>query len=238
MLFSCLVDDIVMHKSLSELDLPDISYTNIKVELPNHARLIYDTMKKEMAVEFEKGYITAESAAVKTSKLSQIANGALYDNEGNVVHIHDKKLDALLELRESLQGRQLLVAYIFNHDLARLQAAFPGVPHIGGGVSGEALNAVATKWNKGEISLLFVQPQAAGHGLNLQKGNCSNVCWYGIPADLEIYDQLNRRVYRQGVKGDVIIHHIIAKHTIDSHILRALKEKDRIQQCLLDAVLK
>lgn len=232
------IDDIVMHKSLSELDLPDISYTRIPVELPSFARELYDAMKKKMAIEVEMGLITAANAGVKTIKLGQLANGAIYDDTGKVMQIHSAKIDALSELKESLQGGQLLVAYMFNHDLSRLKAAFPNTPHIGSGTTGDELRKIIAQWNSGKLEMLFVQPRAAGHGLNLQKGNCSNVCWFGVTEDLEVYDQLNRRIYRQGVKGDVMVHHIIANNTRDEQVMQILTDKDASQNRLLEAVLK
>lgn len=226
------VDDIIMHKALSELNMPDKIDNFIEVQLSNMQ--LYNELKKEMLIDIGGHEITAVNAAALCSKLKQFANGIIYKDGKAPETLHNDKLNALSELVDTLAGRPLLVAYEFLHELKLLKDHF-GAPHIGGGVSGKE---IVDKWNKGEIPVLLVQPMAAGHGLNLQDGGCCDVCWFSNTYDAELYDQLNARVYRQGVKNNVTIHHIVAKGTIDEHIIKTRSNKIKLQDLLLDSLLK
>jgi hypothetical protein len=195
--------------------------------------------------EYEDAVI-APNAAVAGGKCRQIANGALYTGPQSGylgvqatgapwVALHDAKINALVDLVEQLQGNPLLVAYEFKHDADRiLKAVGENTPIIGGGTSAAKSNEYIQGFNEGRIPVLVGHPASMGHGLNLQ-GSCHHVCWFGIPWNLEHYDQLIRRVYRQGQKAEhVFVYHIVAKDTLDGHVLKTLGEKDRTQKDLVD----
>lgn len=229
------------------LQLPQVIPNTIEIELPEEARRVYDELEEEMFTVLEGGHeVVAVSAGVLTMKVSQVANGGLYYGEGELGEkqrrlakvLHEEKTDALEQLVDELQGSPLLVAYEFQHDLARLQKRFgKDVPYIGGGVTDKAAARIEADWNAGDIPLLFGHPAAMGHGLNFQEGNCAHVAWYSIIWDFELYDQFNRRVRRQGNSAKrVFIHHIVAKDTVDEVKLGVLGWKHRTQKKLLDAL--
>ena len=158
-----------------------------------------------------------------------MANGAVYDEDHGIHSIHSRKLDALEDLIEAANGKPVLVAYWFKHDLERIQKRFPMAREIRS--SGDI-----AEWNAGKILIAVVHPASAGHGLNLQAGG-STLIWFGLTWSLELYQQTNARLWRQGQQAEtVVIHHIIAKDTIDDNILRALRSKDHTQSALIDAV--
>lgn len=233
------IDDIVMHKSKDELDLPPILYNNIYVELPPEVKVRYTNVKDDAEAELdEESPIFSINAAAKASKLKQIANGNVYyseletpDNKRSL-NLHNEKIDAVRNLVEDLNGQPLLVVYEFLHDLEELQKAFPGAPKLIDAKT--SLRAVSDKWNRGEIPIMFIQPKSAGHGLNLQYGGCQDVVWFSLTFDLELYIQTNDRVYRQGIKKSVTIHHIIAKNTIDERVMSIVEGKDTFQNILLE----
>lgn len=233
------INDIVMHKSTDELELPEKLYNTILVQLPTTALKLYKEIKNDFISQIEdETLITAMNAASQASKLKQIANGMLYNDDKEGVNIHDEKLSALEELVDSLGGRPLLVVYEFNHDLHKLQSTFKNAPRIGGGVTGKELESIVERWNKGQLPVLLIQPKAGGHGLNMQDGGCHDIVWYSITFDLELYEQVNARVHRQGVKNTVTIHHIVAESTVDKKIMRVLEGKAKLQDALLDSLLK
>lgn len=234
------VDDIIMHKSNDELDLPDKTNNYITILLPKPVRTMYNDMLESYITELEgtEVKLKALNATARASNLKQMANGIVYGEEKIPVNVHDEKLMALDELVDTLAGKPLLVAYEYNHDLEKLKYHFNNPPHIGGGVSGDELSRIVAKWNRGLIPILLVQPQAGGHGLNLQEGNCCDICWYSITFDLELYMQLNARIHRQGVKSAVTIHHIVAKDTVDERVVKALEGKSTMQDALLNYLLK
>jgi SNF2 family DNA or RNA helicase len=150
--------------------------------------------------------------------------------------VHNAKIEALKDLVDELGGKPLLVLYEFRHDQERLAAAFPDSTTLGSGTAPKTLEAIVSRFNRGEIPILFGHPASMGHGLNLQ-GSCHHVIWFGIPWNLEHYDQTIARVYRQGQKADhVFIYHLIAKGTLDEKVSKVLKDKDKVQQTLLDAL--
>jgi len=178
---------------------------------------------------FEQLTIDAKNASVLCGKLAQMANGAVYTDNGQVAHIHDRKLDALEDLIESAGGNPLLVAYWFQHDLRRLKERFPDLRVLR---SSEDIR----DWNAGKIPLAAIHPASAGHGLNLQAGG-STLVWFGLTWSLELYQQTNARLWRQGQKAEtVVIHHLVTEGTIDERILQALKGKDQSQDRLIEAV--
>jgi len=223
--------------ALDHLDLPELTYNNIIIDLPEAARKIYDDFEKKLTIELLAGEITAVNAAVAVMKGQQIANGGSYlDGEDRQsVHIHDAKTEAVIELVEELSGQPCIIGYHFQHDLERLQKVFPNAPVIGSGVIGTKLDEIITKWNAGEIPVLLAHPMSAGHGLNLQ-GAGHAVIWYSLTWSLEVYEQFIRRLWRQGQKNHIVVHHIIAKKTVDHAIMSAIQKKDKTQQNLLNAV--
>ena len=227
--------------ALDHLDLPELTYNNVYVELPPAARKMYKAFEDNLTIELAAGNVTAVNAAVAVMKGQQIANGGSYLDVDNAnatktsIHLHDAKTEAVLELVEGLCGQPCIIGYHFAHDLERLQAAFPYAPVIGSGVIGAKLDKIINAWNAGEIPVLLAHPMSAGHGLNLQ-GSGHAVIWYSLTWSLEIYEQFIRRLWRQGQRNHIVVHHVIAKDTIDEAILQAVKRKDKTQQKLLDAV--
>lgn len=233
------VDDIIIHKDKSELDLPPLVNNTIQVTLPPSVQKHYTTMRNHSIIELQDNDgIVAVNAAAKTMALKQIANGASYTEMGEVEQFHSEKVTALLELVDSLAGNPLLVIYEFNHDLARLKGALDNPPHIGGGLPPKLLSETISNWNSGNVPVLLLQPQAGGMGLNLQSGGCTDICWYSITFDAELYEQAIARIWRQGVSGSVTVHHIVASQTIDEYILKVLQAKQNVQQALLNYLTK
>lgn len=233
------IDDLVMHKSHNELNLPERLNNIIEVELGKQTMISYKAMKDHFAAELEdvEDEVFALNAAAKAMKLKQIANGMVYDNDKQPVFVHNEKLNAAEELVESLSGSPLMIVYEYLHDLKVLKDTF-NAPHIGGGISGKELDKIVADWNKGRIPVLLYQCSAASHGLNLQDGGCSDVLWYSLTFDLEAYEQVNKRVHRQGVKNSVTIHHLVAKGTVDEKIMTVLEQKNKLQSSLLEYFLK
>lgn len=218
------------------LTLPPLIMNEVKVFLPEKARRIYNQMEAQLLAAVENDLIVAANAAAASGKCRQIANGGIYHEGGEeVTDIHEAKLDAVEEIVESLQGKPALVAYEFAHDLARLTKRFPDAPFIGGGVSSQRFREIEAAWNRGDLPVLFAQPQSVAHGLNLQ-GTEGTVIWHSLTWNLEDYEQFIRRVWRQGQKHKVIVHHIVAEKTVDEVIMKTLKQKDRNQQRLLGAL--
>ena len=182
-----------------------------------------------MILPFADGDIDASTAASLSTKLHQMANGAVYDENGKVKHIHDRKIEALEDLVEAANGKPVLIAYWFKHDLERITSTAK--------FTARHLNTAQDfkDWNDGKIPVALIHPASAGHGLNLQSGG-STLVWFGLTWSLEFYQQTNARLYRQGQKESVVIHHIITKGTVDEKVLRDLNSKDRTQNSLLEAV--
>ena len=230
-------DKVLRMAALDHLDLPDLAYNTIRIELPPNARKMYDSFEADLTVKLEGGEVTAANAAVAVMKGQQIANGGSYlDGEGrHTLHVHDAKTDAVAELVEELSGQPCIIGYHFQHDLERLKKAFPHAPVIGSGVVGSRLDKIIMDWNTGQLPVLLAHPMSAGHGLNLQ-GAGHAVIWYSLTWSLEVYEQFIRRIWRQGQKNNVMVHHIVAADTIDEAIMSAVKRKDKTQQKLLNAV--
>ena len=220
------------------LTLPPLIYNEVPVTMTKAERKLYDQFVTDSVlpllcgeastVEDMDSAIVGSTAAVASGKLLQLANGACYDDNGDVFELHEHKLDALSEIVEAAQGQPVLVFYSYKHDLYRLRKRFPEGKEI---VTSEQITA----WNNGDIPILFVHPASAGHGLNLQEGG-HIIVWYGLPWSLELYQQANARLYRQGQEQSVIIHHIITDGTIDTKVLNALQDKDNTQRALLEAL--
>lgn len=222
----CLVLDRKEH-----LDMPDLMFNNIPVDLPAEAMQVYRRMEDELVALLEEGNIIAANAAVATSKCRQIANGALYREDHSWSIVHSEKLDALGDLIEQMSGEPLLVAYEFKFDLERIQERFK-VPALGQGSMKQDQDLIMA-WNAGRIPVLLGHPASISLGLNLQ-GACSNMCWYGLTWNLEQYLQTIDRIYRQGQKSaNVIVHRIIAKNTLDERVLQVLDAKEKSQDSFL-----
>lgn len=223
------ISDITISMSaLDHLRMPELIVNEVEVEMNPHERRKYDSLKQEMVMEIPDGVITAANAASLTNKLCQMANGRIYDEDKNIIHIHDRKLDALEDIIESANGQPVLVAYWFKHDLDAIKERFK--------VREIKTSADIVDWNDKKIPVAVIHPASAGHGLNLQSGG-NILVWYGLTWSLELYQQTNARLWRQGQTfGTVVIQHIVCKDTVDGNILKALKAKNTTQSALIDAV--
>lgn len=221
------------------VELPERVFNTVWVNLDRSERKLYDQLQRDKILPLLRGEVTtdpeydsaivADQAAQLSGKLLQMANGAVYDENGDVVHIHDQKLDALEEIVEATHGEPLLVFYNYRHDLDRIRERFPQAKTLFD--SEEMIRA----WNRGEIPMLLCHPASAGHGLNLQFGG-HIIVWFGLNWSLELYQQANARLHRMGQERGVVIHHIAAKDTLDERVLAALEGKGATQQALLDAL--
>lgn len=230
---SDLIKDICISMSAEDyLKMPDKLMYYDRVKLSDKDFKAYKTFEREQVLEFiESGEtITAASAAALSNKLQQFANGAMYDADRKVLQLHDEKIEKLKELVEAANGQPVLVAYSFRHDLDKIMEALKEYKPV----KLEKPEQVAD-WNAGKINVLVTHPASAGHGLNLQKGGHIMI-WYGLTWALELYQQFNARLYRQGQKKPVSIHHIIATDTVDEKIIKSLDGKDTTQRSLMDAI--
>lgn len=221
-------DMTISMKSTDHLKMPELVSSRYEVKLSEAEAQRYEDLKQELILQLPEGEVTAANAASLTGKLVQLANGAIYSDDGDTVEFHDRKLDALEDIIEAANGKPLLVAYWFKHDLQRIKQRFE-VREI------KSSKDIAD-WNKGNIPVAVIHPASAGHGLNLQAGG-STLIWFGLTWSLELYQQTNARLWRQGqTAGTVVIQHIITKGTIDERILKALSLKELTQNSLIDAV--
>lgn len=226
-------DITISMKAVEHLKMPDLISTEYPVFLDERERNAYDDMKKDLILNIPEHEITAANAAALSGKLSQMANGAVYADDETIIHIHDRKLDALEDIIESANGNPILVAYWFKHDLDRITDRLKKikVPY-----EKIASSKSIEKWNKGEIPVGLIHPASAGHGLNLQAGG-NHLVWFGLTWSLELYQQTNARLWRQGQKfGTVVIQHIITKESIDEKVMKALIYKESKQTALISAV--
>lgn len=224
------LEDVVLTMTAEDyLDMPERIDTSVPVRLPAKARTLYDRLEKEFMIELESEDITALSAAALANKLLQVCNGFAYDEEGSSHDLHSAKLDALADIVEDNTGENLLIAYNYKTDLARLQERFPQAVVLD--KEGEAI----AEWNAGRVPLLLAHPASAGHGLNLQAGG-STIVWYGLNWSLELYEQFNGRLHRQGQERTVKVVHLVAEGCIDEKVMKAIQGKARTQQDLIDAL--
>ena len=226
-------DITISMRATDYLDMPELVNSEYVVQLSDSEKEKYTELKKELILELPDGEITAANSASLSNKLSQMANGAIYDDNGETVNIHDRKLDALEDIIETANGKPVLVAYWFKHDLERIQKRLKKlhIPHS----TMDKPDSIR-RWNKGEIPVALIHPASAGHGLNLQSGG-SCLVWFGLIWSLELYQQTVARLWRQGQQSaTVVIQHIITKGTVDERMMKALQEKDETQSALLDAV--
>lgn len=226
-------DITISMKTADHLKMPKLVNTKYMVHLSEKEKKKYEDMKAELVLALPEGEITAANAASLSGKLSQMANGAVYADDESILSIHERKLDALEDIIEAANGKTVLVAYWFKHDLMRIEERLKSKD-----IPFEKLDSDASikKWNKGELPVALIHPASAGHGLNLQSGG-STLVWFGITWSLELYQQTVARLYRQGQsEGTVTNIHILAKDTVDERIMKALQEKDSTQSALIDAV--
>ena len=220
-------DITISMKATDHLKMPELVMNTHTVELSDDEREHYDELKQTLVLQLPEKEITVANAAALTGKLLQMANGAIYDDDGDHIHIHDRKLDALEDLIEGVNGKPVLVAYWFKHDLERIKSRFK--------VREIKSSSNIREWNAGKIPVAVIHPASAGHGLNLQTGG-STLIWFGLTWSLELYQQTNARLWRQGQQDTVVIHHIITDDTVDGRVLKALQSKEKIQDSLIAAV--
>lgn len=222
-----LADMTISMKSTEYLKMPELILNDIEINLDEEDQIKYKKFKKEMVMTIQEKEIDAINAASLSNKLIQLANGSIYDEDKKFYEVHNKKLDKLEEIIESANGKPVLVAYWFKADKERIEKRFK---------VREIKTADDIKqWNMGMINLALIHPASAGHGLNLQSGG-STLVWFSLTWSLELYQQTNARLYRQGQKDTVVIHHLITKNTIDEDIMKSLKRKDKTQEALMRAV--
>ena len=221
-------DITISMRSADYLKMPECVMNTVPVKLDSTEFEVYEEMESKMVTELDGVEIDAVNAAALTGKLCQLANGAIYTPDGNTVFFHERKLDALEDLIEGATGKPVLVAYWYKHDLARIQERFK--------VRELKSSKDITDWNAGKIPVAVIHPASAGHGLNLQAGG-STLIWFGLTWSLELYQQTNARLWRQGQQAEtVVIHHIITRGTVDEDVMQSLSEKDRSQAALMRAV--
>lgn len=227
------ISDIsVSMKSKDYLNMPERIEANHYVEMDPKEKRLYDKMKDQLLVTLDGETIDASNAAVLSGKLMQMANGAIYNNQKEVKVIHDKKLLMLADLIEQANGQNVLIAYWYKHDLSRI---LDYLKELGYAPREIRTDTDITDWNAGRIPIGLISPASAGHGLNIQKGG-HILIWFSLVWSLEMYQQTNSRLWRQGQKEVVTIHHILTKDTIDEQIQKALSRKETTQSSLIDAV--
>lgn len=222
-----LADMTISMKSTEYLKMPELILNELEINLDEEDQTKYKKFKKEMVMTIQEKEIDAINAASLSNKLIQLANGSIYDEDKKFYEVHNKKLDKLEEIIESANGKPVLVAYWFKADKERIEKRFK--------VREIKIADDIKQWNKGMIDLALIHPASAGHGLNLQSGG-STLVWFSLTWSLELYQQTNARLYRQGQKDTVVIHHLITKNTIDEDIMKSLKRKDKTQEALMRAV--
>ena len=226
-IYNLISDICISMKAEDYLSMPECLYHRVEVRMDEKEEKLYRQMEKDMLLPFEDGDVDAVNAAALSGKLLQMANGAVYDENHKVRHIHDKKLDALEDLIEAANGKPVLVAYWYQHDLDRIVERFKAVPLKAAGD--------IRKWKEGKIPVAAIHPASAGHGLNIQDGG-HILIWFGLTWSLELYMQCNARLWRQGQRETVMIYHIINKGTLDEDAMRSLEQKDCGQSAIIDAV--
>lgn len=227
-IYNLISDITISMKAEHHLKMPDIIFNQYPVYMTPNEHSVYTGFKEEMVQKFKDEEIDAVNAGVLSGKLLQLANGAIYDDQCVVHRIHNHKLDALEDIIEASNGKPLLVAYWFKFDLDCIKERFPEAVEL-------KKPEDFARWNRGEIEVALIHPASAGHGLNLQRGG-STIVWYGLTWSLELYQQTNARLYRQGQQDTVVVIHIITAGTIDQDVLEALQKKERTQDLLIAAV--
>ena len=231
-IYSRISDISVSMKALDYLDMPECVMVNHQVDMDRAEKEAYERMKEELIVRLDGDEIDAANAAVLSGKLLQMANGAIYNDNKEMKILHDKKLEELADLIEQANGQNVLVAYWYQHDHSRIRGY---LKKLGYEPRDLKTDADIADWNAGKIQVGLISPASAGHGLNIQKGG-HILIWFSLIWSLEMYQQTNARLWRQGQKEVVTIHHILTRNTVDADVLNALKHKDTTQQKLISAV--
>lgn len=235
---ACLAPRVFYAHDKDYLQLPELIEKDVEVELPPQARAAYDQMENTLRLDFQAGKVTAVNTAVASMKCRQLANGGVYLNDHSWEHVHQAKVDAVVDLIEELSGQPTLITYDFLHDLERLkQALGKDTPHIGkGGVKPAQLPALIRAWNRGEVPYILVSPSSLAHGVDGLQHAGRAVIWHSLTYNFEDYDQLIRRLRRSGQEERVLVAHIIAKNTVDHAIMATLRRKDKLQGNLFMAL--
>lgn len=232
-IYNRISDICISMKAEDYLELPELVYNDIPVMLDPAAQKAYDRLERDTLLQVDdETVITAGTAATLRGKLLQLCNGAVYDEEENVVTVHDCKIKALLETVEQLNGQHAVICYNFRHDLARLQEALKATPLRVAVYEGKKQEE---EWNAGQIDLLLVQPASCGYGLNLQEGG-HHIIWFGLNDSLELYQQTNKRLHRQGQPFPVIVHHLLVQGGTDEDVIKSLSGKADVQDSFLEAL--
>ena len=229
-IYEKLSDICVSMKAEDYLKLPERINNIIPIHLPKKAKEKYDQLERDLLLPLKDSDIVANTAGVLANKLLQMSNGAVYDENGDVKEIHNAKLKALEDTIEAANGKPVLIFYSYKHDLDRIKKHLKRDDLTVLDTSEDVKN-----WNEGKIPIMLAHPASAGHGLNLQAGG-NIIIWFGLTWSLELYSQANARLYRQGQKQNVIIHHLVAKDTMDEDVIKALEGKEVGQEALLNAV--
>jgi SNF2 family DNA or RNA helicase len=232
-IYQAIEDITISMKASDHIKMPELVSTEYRVALDDDERAVYEKLRKDLVLDSSGGQVTAANAASLSGKLLQLANGAVYTDEGNTIALHERKLDALEDLIEAANGQSVLVAYWFKHDLQRIAGRLEKL-----GVSFSTLDTSDSlvRWNKGELQVALIHPASAGHGLNLQGGG-SFLVWFGLTWSLELYQQTVARLWRQGQQSEtVVVRHIITDKTIDERIMQVLSGKAQTQAALIEAV--
>lgn len=232
MIYNRISDITISMKAKDYLHMPDCLSLNHMVEMDTQEKALYDRMKTDLILPLEDADIDAANAAALSNKLLQMANGAVYDEEGRARVIHDRKLEMLEDLIESANGQNVLISYWFKHDRDRIINHLSSLGYHPRDIKS---SQDIKDWNDGKIPVALIHPASAGHGLNIQAGG-HILIWFGLTWSLELYQQTNARLWRQGQKNVVTIHHILTKGTVDENVMRALENKETTQDKLIEAV--
>lgn len=226
-------DITISMKALDHLKMPELIENRYPVYMDDGEKQQYESMKKDLILPYlENEAITAANAAALSGKLCQMANGAVYSDEGSVVHIHDRKLDALEDIIEAAQG-PILLCYWFKHDLERITKKLDELKVEYARISSDGSIRM---WNEGKFQVGLIHPASAGHGLNLQAGG-NHIVWFGLTWSLELLEQSNARLWRQGQRAEtVVVQYLVTAGTIDERILDVISKKEKDQNALIDAV--
>jgi SNF2 family DNA or RNA helicase len=232
---------VIRLDAADHIRVPEVVTNDVWVDLPERVMREYRKLLRELVMELESGEIVvAANASSKYLLARQLANGGAYEatDNGRVTHhVHNAKTVALEDVIEECHGKPLICFYQFRHDLQRLKKKFSDAESIHGGMNARRSADIIQRWNHNKIKLLLCQPQSMGHGLNLQHGTCADICWFGLPDSLEVYQQANARLDRQGQTAKQLrIHRLLANGTVDQVIRQRIESKDANQQSLLDAL--
>ena len=225
-------DITISMKALDYLEMPECVYVNHEVQMSDQEKKLYDQLKSDLIIPLEDGDIDAANAAALSNKLLQLSNGAVYDENGIVRVVHKRKLEMLEDMIEAANGQPVLIAYWFKHDHQRIMEHLTACGYSPRDIKE---SEDIKDWNTGKMAVALIHPASAGHGLNIQEGG-HILIWFGLTWSLELYQQTNARLWRQGQRDTVTIHHIVCENTVDEDVLNALSSKNVTQEKLIAAV--